>query len=1031
MGLGRGRGRGRGAALNRPAWMTAAAAAGVGGVGPSPPAEAGRPAAAGGPGSSGGGVKVSRTPPSRSRSGRDGADELAASIVASVTGGGGGGGGFGPVGAARGRGRGRGTDVNRPAWMTHAAASGGGVHAAGREDRDRGGPPPSPASRRPKPDPPFRPPDRPAAVAAPMSLTSSGSVPTGIGRGRGRGRGSVDNRPAWMTRDGDGPGPGPPAPRRPSPGSGAGRGRGGGTSDRMMAPVAEPLGRDPGGRESGPLRPGWAASVDERGPAGRDGADRDGMLRRDEEKERWRREEERARHRHHEEDRRRQQEEGERHRRRRIELEGRLGIQELERLKERERTRREEDNRSKRSYEERKGGPLTERDRKKRKEEEETRKRNIEHKERKEEERRKEKKEEEKRRERKEKELQKIEQEELEQLEALAKDSLGEDLDFGTEEEREDRLARERRERRRNRRCNDVALISDTKKSNEGVGNGDCGADDDATLPTKQGNVEEKLISTHPSLDNAEDKISRPRNAAGIIESEREGLMLEEEEKKDNGGGNGTPDSFDMFSSSVSPAAGKHQTDKSEKGLNGVSENQAFRADGLRRNGVAEVDDAANYDDADGYYRSRIGEVISLPIYHCEEDDFNRTEKKDINVASFKVLGIVGKGVFSTVLKCQALNDKNAWGGSECEVAMKIIRSNETMAKAAQKEVRILRLLCGPLPRVESAKKDSAGKDDNAEENGGNDESERNHNVVRMFELVDEKHQSGKEGQGRPAAYKPASLPLLEYRNHVTLLFEHLPFNLRETLTKFGKGVGITLSATRSYARQLLRALSHLERHQIVHADIKPDNIIVSADFGTVKLCDFGSAFFETDNDNDPTPYLVSRFYRPPEVILGLEYDRAVDLWSVAVTVSELFTGTVAFPGRTNNEMLRRFMDTRGPFSNKMIRRHIASYLRLGLTPHFDTEAGPGGNFGFHKHEVDRATGRPVVRVITVTDAVPSKRMGHICLRARSTNDDRGDVLRFADLMERCLALDPGKRIGVKEARTHDFFASATRRNKT
>jgi serine/threonine protein kinase len=37
-----------------------------------------------------------------------------------------------------------------------------------------------------------------------------------------------------------------------------------------------------------------------------------------------------------------------------------------------------------------------------------------------------------------------------------------------------------------------------------------------------------------------------------------------------------------------------------------------------------------------------------------------------------------------------------------------------------------------------------------------------------------------------------------------------------------------------------------------------------------VKLCDFGSAFRETDSDNDPTPYLVSRFYRAPEIILGL-----------------------------------------------------------------------------------------------------------------------------------------------------------------
>ncbi len=83
----------------------------------------------------------------------------------------------------------------------------------------------------------------------------------------------------------------------------------------------------------------------------------------------------------------------------------------------------------------------------------------------------------------------------------------------------------------------------------------------------------------------------------------------------------------------------------------------------------------------------------------------------------------------------------------------------------------------------------------------------------------------------------------------------------------------------------------------------------MSANFSTVKLADFGSAFFETDHDNDPTLYLVSRF--------GLEYNRMVDLWSTAVTIGELFTGTVLFPGDTNNDMLVRFMDAMGPLSNK------------------------------------------------------------------------------------------------------------------
>ena len=80
---------------------------------------------------------------------------------------------------------------------------------------------------------------------------------------------------------------------------------------------------------------------------------------------------------------------------------------------------------------------------------------------------------------------------------------------------------------------------------------------------------------------------------------------------------------------------------------------------------------------------------------------------------------------------------------------------------------------------------------------------------------------------------------------------------------------------------------------------------MVSSDFRTIRLCDFGSAFRESDADNDPTPYLVSRFYRAPEITLGLEYNRQIDLWAAANCVYELFTGNVMFPGRDNNHMLQ------------------------------------------------------------------------------------------------------------------------------
>lgn len=115
-----------------------------------------------------------------------------------------------------------------------------------------------------------------------------------------------------------------------------------------------------------------------------------------------------------------------------------------------------------------------------------------------------------------------------------------------------------------------------------------------------------------------------------------------------------------------------------------------------------------------------------------------------------------------------------------------------------------------------------------------------------------------------------------EFRNHIALVFEFQAMNLRETLYKFGKDVGINIGAVRMYARQLLSALRHLADLKIVHGDIKLDNILCSEDLKQVTLCDFGSAFLETDKDIKPTTYIVSRFYRAPEIILGLTCKNAI-----------------------------------------------------------------------------------------------------------------------------------------------------------
>jgi serine/threonine-protein kinase PRP4 len=73
-----------------------------------------------------------------------------------------------------------------------------------------------------------------------------------------------------------------------------------------------------------------------------------------------------------------------------------------------------------------------------------------------------------------------------------------------------------------------------------------------------------------------------------------------------------------------------------------------------------------------------------------------------------------------------------------------------------------------------------------------------------------------------------------------------------------------------------------------------------------VKLCDFGSCL--RLDEAAPTEYLVSRFYRAPEIMLGCPFETPVDIWSAAVSLFELYTGKVMFAGRSNNEMLKLIM---------------------------------------------------------------------------------------------------------------------------
>uniref|UniRef100_A0AAR2KAP7 Serine/threonine-protein kinase PRP4 homolog n=1 Tax=Pygocentrus nattereri TaxID=42514 RepID=A0AAR2KAP7_PYGNA len=317
----------------------------------------------------------------------------------------------------------------------------------------------------------------------------------------------------------------------------------------------------------------------------------------------------------------------------------------------------------------------------------------------------------------------------------------------------------------------------------------------------------------------------------------------------------------------------------------------------------------------------------------------------------YDVYGYTGQGVFSNVIRARDL------ARASQEVAVKIIRNNELMQKTGLKELDFLKKL------------NDADPDDKF-------------HCLRLF-----RH--------------------FYHKQHLCLVFEPLSMNLREVLKKYGKDVGLHIKAVRSYSQQLFLALKLLKRCNILHADIKPDNILVNESKTILKLCDFGSASHVADNDI--TPYLVSRFYRAPEIIIGKLYDYGIDMWSVGCTLYELYTGKILFPGKNNNHMLKLAMDLKGKMPNKMIRKGLFK------DQHFDQ------NLNFLYTEVDKVTQREKVTVMSSIN--PTKDLlTDMVGRQRLPEDQRKKVVQLKDLLDQILVLDPAKRISINQALQHPYI---------
>lgn len=345
---------------------------------------------------------------------------------------------------------------------------------------------------------------------------------------------------------------------------------------------------------------------------------------------------------------------------------------------------------------------------------------------------------------------------------------------------------------------------------------------------------------------------------------------------------------------------------------------------------------------------------------HDDENyDYIIKAKEKLN-NRYTVESIIGKGSFGQVVK--AFDEQ-----SNALVAVKIVKSKPAFYTQAQIEIRILQSL-----------RNSDAADD--------------YNIVRMLDTF-------------------------VHHNHQCIVFELLSVNLYELLrdTSF---YGVSLNLIRKFARQLLRTLDFISKHQdgVIHCDLKPENILLrNPRHSAIKVIDFGSACFHNEK---MYTYIQSRFYRSPEVILGCSYNCSIDMWSLGCILVEMHTGRPLFNGSHEREQIAQQVDT------------------LGVPPSWMLAQGKKTKkfFSFEGNEwklavklTDKERARLTKRCPDLNKIIGVDTHGPNGTRRKEKwGHTYRDYWRFQDLIRRMLDYDPRNRITPEEALNHKFFQAGS-----
>lgn len=171
-------------------------------------------------------------------------------------------------------------------------------------------------------------------------------------------------------------------------------------------------------------------------------------------------------------------------------------------------------------------------------------------------------------------------------------------------------------------------------------------------------------------------------------------------------------------------------------------------------------------------------------------------------------------------------------------------------------------------------------------------------------------------------------LEVFRRKGRLHLVFEYVEKTILEVLET--RPNGLTETEVRKYMYQLLRGVEYCHTHNIIHRDVKPENILISKN-GALKLCDFGFARTMSIGGKY-TDYVATRWYRSPELLVGdVEYGKGVDVWAIGCIFAEISNGQPLFPGESDIDQLAHIMRCFGRLTNRQVQIFRRNPLYVGV----------------------------------------------------------------------------------------------------